>query len=116
MSSRRLVLIDGNSLLHRAYHALPPLRTREGKEVGAVFGFTSMLLKVLSDLSPDYVAVTFDTPALTFRYKEYPQYKAHRPETDKSCLPKGSKILLRPDIPTSGGIRWVIPTQDSLSG
>lgn len=80
---KKLILIDGNSLLHRAFHALPPLTTASGQEVGAVFGFTSMLLKVFADLKPEYVAVAWDTPKPTFRHVEYVDYKAHRPELDK---------------------------------
>lgn len=64
--------------MHRAYHALPPLTTREGKLVNAVYGFTSMLLKVLADIKPDYVLATFDLKGPTFRHEEYKEYKAKR--------------------------------------
>ena len=83
---QRLALIDANSLLHRAYHALPPLTTTKGEQVGAVFGFASMLLKVLQKLQPILVAVAWDSKEPTFRHKQYTQYKAHRPETDKDLI------------------------------
>lgn len=77
---KRLVLIDGNAILHRAFHALPPLTTSSGELVNAVFGFTSMLLRVFEELKPEYVAVCFDRPAQTFRQKKYKEYQAQRPE------------------------------------
>jgi len=75
----KFVIIDGNALIHRAWHALPPtLQTKSGEIVNAVYGFTMILLKVLKDLKPDYLAVTFDLKAPTFRHKEYKEYKATR--------------------------------------
>lgn len=75
---KTLVLIDGHALVHRAYHALPPLSTGSGELVNAVFGFSSILLKTLKDLSPDYIAATFDLAGPTFRHKEFEAYKATR--------------------------------------
>ncbi|MBI4262628.1 DNA polymerase I [Candidatus Uhrbacteria bacterium] len=72
------IIIDGNALLHRAWHALPPLQTKQGVIVNAVYGFLMILLKALNDLKPTYVAVTFDTKAPTFRDEAYDAYKAHR--------------------------------------
>lgn len=79
---KRLVLIDGNAILHRAYHALPPLTTSSGELVNAVFGFTSILLKVFEELKPEYVAVCFDRKAPTFRKIKFKNYQAQRPEMD----------------------------------
>ncbi len=77
-----LLLFDGNALVHRAYHAIPPLTvSRTGELVNAVYGFTSMLLKVLAELRPDYWAVAFDYPAPTFRHKMFEGYKAKRQKT-----------------------------------
>ena len=74
----KLVLIDGHALAYRAYHALPPsLSTSKGELTNAVFGFTSMLLNVLRDEKPDYIAVAFDV-GKTFRHEQYKEYKAHR--------------------------------------
>lgn len=75
---KRLVLIDGNALIHRAYHALPPLTTKTGELVNAVYGFSSVLLKVINDLKPDYILASFDLAAPTFRHEEYKEYKATR--------------------------------------
>lgn len=79
MSSKlkRLILIDGNALVYRAYHALPPLTTKTGELVNAVYGFTTLLLKAIQDLDPDYIAVAFDI-GKTFRHTEYKEYKATR--------------------------------------
>ncbi|TSC88041.1 MAG: DNA polymerase I [Microgenomates group bacterium Gr01-1014_7] len=81
---KRLVLIDGNALLHRAYHATPPFTTSKGELVNAVYGFSSMILKVLSDLKPDFMAVTWDEKGPTFRHQVYTQYKATRAQTDEA--------------------------------
>ncbi|NLE44083.1 MAG: DNA polymerase I [Chloroflexi bacterium] len=78
MTEKLLVLIDGHALAYRAFHALPvDMRTSQGELTNAVFGFTSMLLGVLQDEKPAFVAVTFDKGG-TFRYDIYPEYKAHR--------------------------------------
>jgi DNA polymerase-1 len=79
----KLILIDGNAILHRAYHALPPLTTRSGEPINAVYGFVSMLLRVIADLKPTHIAVAFDRPEPTFRQKEYKAYQAQRPAMDK---------------------------------
>lgn len=75
----RFVLIDGNALVHRAYHALPPL-TKNGEAVNAVYGFFSMFLKIVEDIQPQYIAVCFDRKAPTFRKQLYVGYQAHRPK------------------------------------
>ncbi len=77
-SKKKLVLIDGNAIIHRAYHALPPLTTKKGELVNAVYGFASVLLKVISELEPDYILASFDLAGPTFRHKEYKEYKATR--------------------------------------
>ena len=77
-----LVLLDGHSLAYRAFYALPTdLATKAGTVTNAVFGFTSMLVKLLSDEKPEYLAVAFDAPVRTFRYDLDPEYKAGRKET-----------------------------------
>jgi DNA polymerase-1 len=75
----KLVLIDGNAILHRAFHALPPLTTKGGEPINAVYGLVSMVLKVITDLKPTHIAVAFDERAPTFRQKELPTYQAQRP-------------------------------------
>ena len=75
---KKIVIIDGNALIHRAFHALPPLTTKDGMLVNAVYGFTTILLRVLKDIDPEYVAVTFDLKGPTFRHEEFEEYKATR--------------------------------------
>lgn len=74
----KLVLIDAHALIHRAFHAIPFLSTKEGELTNAVFGFTSTVLSVLKELRPTYIAVSFDLPEPTWRHQEYPDYKATR--------------------------------------
>jgi len=75
-----LLLLDAHALVHRAFHALPALSvTRTGEPTGAVYGFASMLLKVVADLKPTHWAIAFDSPAPTFRHEQFAEYKAHRP-------------------------------------
>lgn len=76
----KLLLIDGNAIVHRAYHALPPLHVFEGKPTNAVYGFFAMVLKVINDLKPDYIVVCFDRAAPTFRKQMYVGYQAQRPQ------------------------------------
>ena len=80
MVEKRLLLFDGNALVHRAFHALPPLSVnRTGEATGAVYGFASMVLKVLAEFRPTHYAIAFDYPAPTFRHREFVPYKAQRP-------------------------------------
>ncbi|MBT3363714.1 MAG: DNA polymerase I [Chloroflexi bacterium] len=76
-----LVLFDAHALIHRAFHAIPPLILKNGQHTNAVFGFAGMLLKTLNNLKPTHVAVAFDSPGPTFRHEQYKEYKAHRPKT-----------------------------------
>ncbi len=78
MSKRKLLLIDGNSILNRAYFALPVMNDVEGRNVNAVYGFVNILLKVLSDCAPDKLVVAFDMHGHNFRKDIYPEYKANR--------------------------------------
>lgn len=88
----RLVLIDGHAILHRAYHAYPPLTTSQSELVGAVYGFTSILLTVLKKLHPEYVAVAFDKKAPTFRHKKFAAYKIHRKPMDEELVGQLSRV------------------------
>lgn len=76
----KLVLIDGNAVLHRAFHALPPLNNNGGVPTNAVYGFFSMLFKIISDLKPEYLIVCFDRKKPTFRKEMYVGYQAKRPK------------------------------------
>ena len=82
--SRKLVLVDGNAILHRAYHALPKnLTTQNNEPINAVYGFVSMLLRIIQDLKPTHIAVCFDRKEPTFRNKMFDKYQAQRPAMDK---------------------------------
>ena len=74
----RLLILDSNSLLNRAFYAIPPLTTSEGVNTNAIYGFFNMLFKMKEELKPDYIVATFDRKAPTFRHKEYDEYKAGR--------------------------------------
>lgn len=89
----RLVLIDGNAILHRAYHALPPVFTApDGTMVNAVYGFVSILIKIVSDLKPTHIAVAFDRAAPTFRKKLFKEYQAQRPKMDDELAGQIQKV------------------------
>jgi len=79
---KKILLIDGNSLLHRAYHAYPSLTTSTGELVGAIYGFTIMLLTTIEKIKPTHVSVAWDTGKKTFRHEIYKEYKAGRKEMD----------------------------------
>jgi len=75
----KLIIIDGNALIHRSFHALPPtMTTKDGQMINAVYGFTTTLIKAIKDLKPKYVVLTLDEAGPTFRHKEYKEYKATR--------------------------------------
>jgi len=77
---KKIYLIDGHSYAYRAFHAIRQLTDSSGLALNAVYGFTRMLLKLIKDENPDYIAVAFDTPGKTFRHEMYDQYKANRAE------------------------------------
>lgn len=82
----KLLLVDGSALLHRAYHAYPPLTNRTGEIVGAVYGVTSMLISALEAENPSHVMVAWDLPKPTFRHVKYVGYKAQRPKADAEMV------------------------------
>lgn len=93
---KNLVIIDCNSVIHRAFHALPPLTTKKGELVNAIYGFLLVFFKVIRDFQPDFIAATFDFPAPTFRHKKYKEYKITRPPVPKELyqqIPKIKEIL-----------------------
>lgn len=81
-NNKRLIIVDGSSYLHRAYHALPSLVNKDGMPTGAIFGVLKMLKKLISNLHPDYFAVVFDAPGKNFRHDLYKDYKATRRQMD----------------------------------
>lgn len=82
----KLLLVDGSALLHRAYHAYPPLTSKTGEVVGAVYGVASMLYAALTELTPSHVMVAWDLPKPTFRHQLYVGYKAQRPKADREMV------------------------------
>ncbi|MFH1405190.1 MAG: DNA polymerase I [Patescibacteria group bacterium] len=80
LKKETILLLDGNALLHRAWHAIPPLTTKSGLVVNAAYGFAVVLEKMLEQEKPDYMAVAWDLPTPTFRHELYKEYKAHREE------------------------------------
>ncbi|MDY4919900.1 MAG: DNA polymerase I [Phascolarctobacterium sp.] len=92
----KFLVIDGSSLIHRAFFALPPLMNSKGMHTGAVYGLCNMLLKLLGDLSPRYMAVAFDKSRKTFRTELYPEYKGQRKPTPSELseqFPLSMKVL-----------------------
>lgn len=104
MATKRktLVLLDGNALIHRSYHALPPLTTKKGEVVHAVYGFAMTLLSVLEKFKPDYIAASFDLEGPTFRDELYEDYKATRvsaPDDLYAQIPRVKEIVTAFNIP-----------------
>src|SRR3989344_5778892 len=79
---KRLVLLDTHAIIHRAYHALPEFTGPDGAPTGALYGLVSMLIKLVNDLEPDYIAACFDLPGPTVRHEAYEAYKGTRAKTD----------------------------------
>ncbi|MBI3582323.1 MAG: DNA polymerase I [Nitrospinae bacterium] len=84
----RLYIIDGSSYIYRAFYAIPHLTNSKGLPTNAIYGFVRMLLKIIRDEKPDYLAIAFDSKGETFRHKEYAEYKAHRPEMPDELVPQ----------------------------
>lgn len=92
----KLLLVDGSALLHRAYHAYPPLTSKTGEIVGAVYGVASILISALESVEPSHVMVAWDLPKPTFRHTKYVGYKAQRPKADAEMvqqIPKVKEII-----------------------
>ncbi|MFH1631992.1 MAG: DNA polymerase I [bacterium] len=80
---KKFLILDGNALLHRAWHAIPLLTTKDGLVVNAAYGFTNVIEKMRADLKPDYIAVAWDLPGKTFRHAEYEDYKGTREKKEQ---------------------------------
>ena len=83
---KTLVLLDAHAILHRAYHALPDFMSTKGEPTGALYGFCTLLLKLIKDLKPDYIAACYDLPEPTMRHEVYGGYKAGRKEPDEALV------------------------------
>ena len=96
------LIIDSNALLHRAYHALPPLQNKNGELLNAVYGFLAILIKAINEVGPDFIAAAFDVPGPTFRHISFKEYKAKRkrpPEEFYEQIPKLKEVLSSFNIP-----------------
>lgn len=98
---KTLVLLDTHAIIHRAYHALPELTDPKGEPAGAVYGLSTMLMKIVKELSPDYVVAAYDLPGPTHRHEVYKEYKAKRPKADDALV---SQIQRSRDILAAFGI------------
>ena len=83
-TKKRLILLDAHAIIHRAYHALPEFTSTKGEPTGALYGLSAMLLKIIADLKPDYIAACYDLPEPTYRHEAYEGYKAGRAKTDEA--------------------------------
>ncbi|MDP2736668.1 MAG: DNA polymerase I [bacterium] len=98
----KFMIIDGNALIHRSFHALPPLTTKTGEIVNAVYGFTSVLIKAIKEFRPEYVALTLDRKEKTFRHEQFKDYKATRvkaPDELYAQIPRVKEIAKGFNIP-----------------
>ena len=86
--NQHLILIDGYGFVFRAFHAFPPLKRDDGVNVGAIFGFTSMLTKILLEFSCSHLAIVLDSGGKTFRHEIFPEYKSHRPAAPEELIPQ----------------------------
>ena len=102
MMSEKILLIDGHSILNRAFYGLPDLTNSEGKHTGAVYGFLNILFRILEEEKPQYLAVAFDLHAPTFRHQMYEAYKGTRkamPEELREQVPLMKEVLEAMEIP-----------------
>ncbi len=102
MDKKLLIIIDSSSVIHRAFHALPPLTTKKGELINALYGFLLVFLKVVKELHPEYIAACFDLPQPTFRHREFKEYKAKRPPAPPGLyeqVPKIKEVLKAFEVP-----------------
>ncbi len=83
---QKFVLLDVHAIIHRAYHALPDFATSKGEPTGALYGLSTMLIKIIDDLKPDYILACYDLPKPTYRHEAYKEYKAGRAKTDDALV------------------------------
>ena len=108
-ANKLLVILDAHAILHRAYHALPHFTSPKGEPTGALYGFTAMLLKIIRELKPDYLAAAYDVAEPTFRHIAYEKYKATRAKTDDELIPqfdRSKEILKAFGVPVYGEPRF----------
>lgn len=99
---KKLILLDSHAIIHRAYHALPDFASSTGEPTGALYGLSSMLMRIIADLKPDYIIACYDLPQKTFRHEVYDAYKAGRAKTDEALVAQiisSRKVFEAFDIP-----------------
>ena len=102
VNKKRLILLDAHAIIHRAYHALPDFATSKGEPTGALYGLVAMILKIVTDLKPDYIVAAYDLPKPTYRHEVYKEYKAGRAKTDDDLaiqLEKSKELVEALNIP-----------------
>jgi DNA polymerase I len=102
-NKKTFLAVDGNALLHRAWHSIPPLTSPDGRMVNATYGFTNVIEKLRTKFSPDYLAVAWDLPGKTFRHEAFPEYKGHREKKEQELYDQIDfikEILVGYDIPS----------------
>ena len=102
--SQRFVILDGSSLMYRAFYALPPLTDSQGRPTNAIFGFSNMLTKLLGELQPDKLVIAFDKGRTTFRTERYAEYKGTRDKTPEELL---AQIPLLHEFAAAFGISFI---------
>jgi len=106
-----LLIIDGNAIMHRAYHALPPFKSSDGTPTNVVYGYLSMLNKVIVDFKPDYLISCFDTPEKTFRNELFKEYQSQRPKIDDDFIVQIP--LVKQAVDVAGVVRMEKPRYEA---
>ena len=86
VDTKTIVLLDAHAIIHRAYHALPDFLSSDGAPTGALYGLSTMIMRIISDLKPDYIIACYDLPQKTFRHEAYDNYKAGRVKADDALV------------------------------
>ncbi|MEK7574829.1 MAG: DNA polymerase [Patescibacteria group bacterium] len=100
-TKKRLVLLDAHAILHRAYHALPDFSSSKGEPTGALYGLSTMLIKIIGELKPDYLVAAYDLPKPTYRHEAFKDYKAGRAKADDALV---AQMKRSRDVFTAFGI------------
>ena len=98
------MLLDAHAIIHRAYHALPEFSTSKGEPTGGLYGVAAMLIKIINELKPDYIAACYDLPKPTFRHEAYKEYKAGRAKAEEALVARiirSRDILRRSTFPST---------------
>lgn len=100
-AKKRIVVLDTHAIIHRAYHAIPDFTTSSGKPTGALYGLSTMIMRIIADLKPDYIVAAYDLPEKTFRHEAYDAYKGKRQKTDDILV---SQLIESRDVVEAFGI------------